>query len=524
MTTPPAARTYWSLIETSAQAHPDRVVLADDYGRNLSNAQLRDSALTCAAALAEQGIGAGTVVSWQLPTTLETMVVLAALTRLGAVQNPVLPIWRESEVRFVTTQLATEVLIVPGLWRNFDHTRLAHKLADERPMSVVVIDHDAPITEGLRLPAGDPAALPTPPRGAEDPRWIYYSSGTTAAPKGARHCDRSVIAGSAGVLGIVGASSSDVNPIAFPVSHIGGAAMLAAGLHTGMRLVLFDNFDPVETPVAIAAHRPTLLGSATPFFVAYMAAQRAHGPEPLFPDLRGCVGGGAPITSELGRQLRETFSVNGAANSWGLTEFPVATSQTPDAAPDVLDRTVGPPVAGVSVRVVDEAEREVAVGEEGELRLKGPQCFLGYVDNSLDADAFDAEGWFRTGDLGRVDDHGNVIVTGRIKDAIIRNAENISALEIEGVLAGHPAVADVAVIGVPDERTGERVCAVVVAHPGTTVTLSSVADYCQARGLSKHKTPERLEIVDALPRNLTGKVLKNQLRLRMSVPRTAGAG
>ena len=516
MTSPPAGQTYWSLVEMAARAHPDRVVLADDYGRSLSCAQLQDSALTCAAALVKQGISAGTVVSWQLPTTLETMVVMVALARLGAVQNPVLPIWRQSELRFVTTQLATEVLIVPGLWRNFNHTALAHRLAREpgnvRAMSVVVIDHDAPITDGLRLPAGDPETLPPPPSGDEEPRWVYYSSGTTAAPKGARHCDRSVIAGSAGVLGIVGTSSDDVNPIAFPVSHIGGAAMLAAGLHTGMRLVLFDAFDPVETPLAIAAHRPTLLGSATPFFVAYMAAQRAHGDEPLFPDLRGCVGGGAPITAELGRQLRETFPVNGAANSWGLTEFPVATSQTPDAAPDLLDRTVGRPVAGVSVRIVDEAEREVALGGEGELRLKGPQCFLGYVDDSLDADAFDAGGWFRTGDCGLIDADGHITVTGRIKDAIIRNAENISALEIESVLATHPTVADVAVIGVPDPRTGERVCAVVVVHPGAALTLSSVFEHCQARGLSRHKTPERLEIVAALPRNLTGKVLKTELR------------
>lgn len=516
MTPPPAAQTYWSLIETAAEMHPDRVVLADDYGRNLSCVQLRDSALTCAAALAERGIGAGTVVSWQLPTTLETMVVMAALTRLGAVQNPVLPIWRESELRFVTTQLATEVLVVPGLWRGFDHTALAHRLVEERPMSVVVIDHDAPIADGLRLPAGDPGALPAPPTDAEDPRWIYYSSGTTAAPKGARHCDRSVIAGSAGVVGIVGASSGDVNPIAFPVSHIGGAAMLAAGLRTGMRLVLFDAFDPVETPVAIAAHRPTLLGSATPFFVAYMAAQRVHGDEPLFPDLRGCVGGGAPITAALGHQVRQTFSVDGVANAWGLTEFPVATSQAPNGPPELLDHTVGKPVPGVAVRVVDEAEREVTCGAEGELRLKGPQCFLGYVDASLDAGAFDGDGWFRTGDLGRVDHDGNIVVTGRIKDAIIRNAENISALEIEGVLASHPAVADVAVIGVPDERTGERVCAVVVPRPGAAMTLSSVFEHCQAQGLSKHKTPERLEILDALPRNLTGKVLKTELRARFA--------
>ena len=216
-----------------------------------------------------------------------------------------------------------------------------------------------------------------------------------------------------------------------------------------------------------------------------MAAQREHGTEPLFPDLRGCVGGGAPITAELGRQVRETLSVAGVANSWGLTEFPVVTSPPPDGEPTVLDHTVGRPVPGVSVRVVDDSEREVAPGEEGELRLKGPQCFLGYVDETLNADAFDADGWFRSGDRGRIDADGNVVVTGRIKDAIIRNAENISALEIEGVLATHPAVADVAVIGVPDARTGERVCAVVVAHPADDVTLSDARRALSSTGIEQ---------------------------------------
>ena len=304
------------------------------------------------------------------------------------------------------------------------------------------------------------------------------------------------------------------NPIPFPVSHVGGAAMLASSLLTGMRLVLFDAFDPVTTPAAIAAHRPTLLGTATPFFVAFMAAQQAHGAEPLFPDLRAVVAGGAPITPELGRQVRQVFSVAGIANAWGLTEFPVATSPEPAGDPDVLDHTVGRPVPGVSVRVVDANEREVPMGQEGELRLKGPQCFLGYIDATLDAGAFDADGWFRTGDWGRFDTDGNVVVTGRIKDAIIRNAENISALEIEEVLVTHPAVADVAVIGVPDSRTGERVCAVVVPHPGAELDLSSLAKHCGAMGLSRHKSPERLEVVDALPRNLTGKVLKAELRVR----------
>lgn len=166
------------------------------------------------------------------------------------------------------------------------------------------------------------------------------------------------------------------------------------------------------------------------------------------------------------------------------------------------------------MRVVDDSGREAGVDEEGELRLKGPQCFLGYVDSSLDAEAFDDDGWFRSGDRGRIDSEGNVTITGRIKDAIIRNAENISALEIEDVLATHPAVGDVAVIGIPDPRTGERVCAIVVARPGSDITLATLAKHCEGKGLSRHKYPERLELVEALPRNLTGKVLKNELRAR----------
>lgn len=509
------SETFWGLVDRAAREHPDRVVLCDDFGRELTAAQLRDAAASTAAALADHDVAPGTVVSWQLPTTLETMVVMVALARVGAVQNPILPIWRESEVRFVTTQLHTEVLIVPGLWRGYDHVALAESLAAERDMRIVVVDHSSdPTDRPLRLPAGDASRLPPPPESGEKARWIYYSSGTTAAPKGVRHTDRSVIAGSAGVVGMIGASSDDVNPIPFPISHIGGSAMLAASLLTGMRLVLFDAFDPATTPEAIARHRPTLLGTATPFYVAYMAAQQRHGDRPLFPALRACVAGGAPITPELGRQVRETLGVPGIANAWGLTEFPVATSPPPDADPAVLDHTVGPPVPGVRVRVVADDGREVAPGEEGELRLKGPQCFLGYVDASLDADAFDPGGWFRTGDRGRVDENGNVVVTGRIKDAIIRNAENISALEIEGVLVTHPGVADVAVIGVPDTRTGERVCAVVVPDGEHPITLASLAEHCRARGLSRHKFPERLEIVDALPRNVTGKVLKADLRRR----------
>jgi acyl-CoA synthetase (AMP-forming)/AMP-acid ligase II len=286
---------------------------------------------------------------------------------------------------------------------------------------------------------------------------------------------------------------------------------------TGMKLVLFDTFDPATSPERMAAHGVTLLGSAVPFFLAYFDAQKRHGDDPLFPRLRTLTGGGASTPPEISRMAREVLGVRGIANSWGLTEFPVATYGLPDAPLDILDTTTGPAVAGVDVRAVTDDERVCGPGEEGELRLRGPQCFLGYVGSSLDADAFDAEGWFRSGDLGIIDADGNVTVTGRIKDIIIRNAENISALEIEDALYQHPAVVDVAVVAAPDPRTGERVCAFVVPAPDVDPpTLQSLAEHCRGLGLAIQKCPEQLELVDVLPRNSYGKVLKQELRKRVS--------
>ncbi len=291
----------------------------------------------------------------------------------------------------------------------------------------------------------------------------------------------------------------DIYPIAWPLAHIGGVSMLSASLRTGAMLVLFGFFDPVATPGRMAAHGATILGSATPFFQAYVAAQRSAGALPLFPRLRACVGGGAPTPEGVNRDVSEVLRVRGVVGAWGLTEFPVATSETPED-PSV-GTSVGRPAAGVEVRVVG-----------GELRLKGPQRFLGYVDQSLDAEAFDDEGWFRTGDLGSIDADGRVHVEGRSKDIIIRNAENISAVEVEDVISRHPALADVAVVGMPDERTGERVCAVVVLRPGQLVTLNELIEYCRSEDLTRYKCPGELLVVDELPRNSMGKVLKDALR------------
>jgi acyl-CoA synthetase (AMP-forming)/AMP-acid ligase II len=490
--------TFWKLVSDAAAASPERVLLADDHDRSLTAAGLRDAAERVAAGLPA---GPGTVVSWQLPTTIEAVVLLAALARLGAVQNPVIPMLREREVGLITKAVGTELFITAEKWRGFGHAAMARDLG----LEVIGLDLDGDPGGGLRLPSGDPAVLPPPPDSAADCRWLYFTSGTTADPKGARHSDQSVMASARGITDRLGFGDGDVYPIAYPVTHIGGITMTTAALLGGGRLLLLDTWDPGTTPERVARHRPTILGTAQPFFRAYLDAQRRHGAEPLYPALRTCAAGGAPTPPELLRELVEAFGIRGVVNAWGLTEFPVATSPAPDDPPQVLAQTVGRPSPGVQVRLVD-----------GELRLKGPQCFLGYTDPAHDAGAFDDQGWFRTGDLGEIDSGGNVRITGRLKEVIIRNAENISALEIADVLLRHPHIADVTVIGLPDGLTGERVCAVIVPEPGCAVTLAEVAAHCRAEGMARQKHPEQLEVVDALPRNAMGKILAQQLRSRFA--------
>ncbi|MEO8691861.1 MAG: AMP-binding protein [Acidimicrobiales bacterium] len=501
------------MVVDRADAEPDAVVLADDYGRALTRSALRDEAERVAAALAGRGVGAGTVVSWQLPTTLEALVLLAALARIGATQNPIIPILRHREVGFITRQVGTELFVSPGTWRGFDYSAMVRDVSADRPIEIVEVDLEGlGGTTSIRLPTGDVSSLPAAPT-ADGVRWLYYSSGTTASPKGARHTDNSIMSGSFGMLTGVAFTPCDIYPVAWPVSHIGGSTMLTTALLSGMRLVLFDTFDAATSPERMAAHRPTLVGTAVPFFRAFMDAQKRHGKDPLFPNLRAGAFGGAPLPAEIHVEMREVFGVN-LIGSWGLTEFPISTSAYGDDPPDVLQSTVGRLSPGVSMRVVDADGIDAAPGGEGELRLKGPQCCQGYVDPALDADGFDEDGWFRTGDLGWIGDDGNVRITGRLKDIVIRNAENISVLEIEEMLFRHPAVADASVLGLPDARTGERVCAVVVLRPGAALDLPGLRAHCEAEGLARQKCPEQLEIVGALPRNPMGKVVKPELRQR----------
>ncbi|MGI8662990.1 MAG: AMP-binding protein [Acidimicrobiales bacterium] len=508
-------RSLWELLEARATATPDALFGVDERGRTLRFAELMARAELAAAGLAATGIESGDVVSWQLPTWFDSAILVVALSRLGAIQNPILPIYRQREVGFVCAQAKTKLLVVPGQWRGFDYLEMASQIAAHQPgLEILVVNADA----GSPLPEADTATLePVRDAGNEPVRWYFYTSGTTADPKGAQHTDLTV-----GASAIAMSECQDLRPddraaLVFPFTHIGGIGWLYNALLVGCQLVFVEAFDAKSTPAFLGAHDITVAGAGTPFHMAYLAAQRAQPDVPLFPNLRLCTGGGAPKPPQLHHDCKSELGGVGIVSGYGLTEAPIIAMAWTTDADDVLAETEGRATRDVQLRAVALDGTVCAVGEEGEIRAKGPQLMKGYLDPSLDAAAFDDEGWFRSGDLGTLDAAGNVRITGRVKDIIIRNMENISAKELEDLLFTHPKVADVAVVGLPDERTGERACAVVVAAAHDDApTLPELNDFLLEHGLMKQKLPEQLEVLASLPRNPTGKVVKFELRAELS--------
>jgi acyl-CoA synthetase (AMP-forming)/AMP-acid ligase II len=507
------AAALWDLVERRADATPDTTMFVETGGAETTFAGLRDSAEKVAAGLADRGIGSDSVVSWLLPTSIDAFVMMAALVRLGAVQNPLIPIYRHREVSFIVGQAGTQLLIVPRRWRGFDYAAMAEDVAAEHDVDVAVIE------DGARLPEADAGGAPAPPRSqapAEQPvGWLFYTSGTTADPKGVKHTDASLIAAARGIVDSYRITAADRQAIAFPVAHIGGAIWLVGGLLTGFTQLLVESFEPTTTIPAMRDFGITLAGSGTAFHLAYLEAQRRDPSTPLFPAVRAFPGGAAPKPATLHDTVKRELGGAGVVSSYGLTEAPILSCATPDDPDDKLAATEGRLTPGVVARVVDLDGNDVLPGEEGELRVLGPQLFRGYVDASLDRGAFDEQGYFRTGDLARVDAEGYVVITGRLKDVIIRKGETISASEVEDALFQHPAVRDVAVVGIADDAAGERVCAVVVpADPASPLGFRAMADFLRGQRLMVQKIPEQLELIDELPRNSMGKVLKQELRER----------
>jgi cyclohexanecarboxylate-CoA ligase len=500
------ATTLWELVEKRAAESPDARMAVDESGREMTFAEFRDRSERVAAALVERGIGPGDTVTWQLPTWFESMALVAALARIGARQNPILHIYREREVEFCVRQTGAKLLVVPTEFANFDFKGMADGIvAGLDGVEVMTCDRD--------LPESDPATvtMPAPPTDGDEVRWYFYTSGTTADPKGAQHTDATIHAVSKGMAGCLEVTAADRNALAFPFPHIGGITWLYTSLQTGCQNILFQAFLPDQVVEILSREGVTLAGSGTVFHQVYLAAQ-SKSDAPLFPSVRGFPGGGSPKPPQLHFDMKAAFGA-GILSGYGLTEAPILTMAAIGDSDDDLAHSEGSPMPGVELKLVTLDGTVAARGEEGEVRAKAPQLMKGYLDSMLDLEAFDDEGYFRTGDLGMLNERNMLTITGRLKDIIIRKGENVSAKEVEDHLYTHPKVQDVAVIGLPDAERGEMVCAVVQTAEGQEpIEMAEMADFLKGAGLMVQKVPERLELVEIIPRNPAGKILKQDLR------------
>jgi cyclohexanecarboxylate-CoA ligase len=465
-----------------------------------------------AGALQARGIGRGDVVAVQLPGSYAGAVVQVAVGLCGAVLLPVVMIYGPREMDFVLRSSGASAVILARDYRGRPQADAVLSGLSSLPglKFAVVVGDDAPghgavgYAELLRQPGG----IYRPPHPDPDDRAVLmYTSGTTADPKGVQHSHRTLLAeATSRVYTLNGPGVRHLG--LFPPGHMAGLLSLLRILLLGTPTVIMQVWDAALAATLIDRHAVTSCVGA-PVQLSGLLDQQAAGTATLG-TLRECLTGAAPVPPSL-IERAEAAGIT-AFRSYGSSEHPTVSAGT---IADQLARRAGTDgrlLAGNRVRLVDSGGRDVPDGRDGEILTRGPELFTGYTDPALNAAAFLAGGWFRTGDVGRVDAEGYLTVTDRLKDIIIRGGENISAKEVEDLLVTHPAVADVAVIPVPDPALGERVCAVVVARPGYTFDVEQARGHFAAAGAARQKTPEVIVLVDELPRTPSGKVRKDVLR------------
>lgn len=516
---------FFDLVEAQADARPDCTFVFDGT-TSLTYGEFRVRTIRLAAGLASVGIGRGDRVAVQLPNWTEFPLVAAALSRLGAITVPIMPIYREDEVGYVLNHSGAVAAVTAEEFRGFGHRAMFQSLMSrcDQLQQVIVARAEGALAGATALESlyaeGDLAELEAglgPDNSPDDGFLIVYTSGTTSRPKGCFHTFNTLRASAAAIAASLRYTSEDVQFGPSPITHSTGlVTSVVLPLLAGARSHLMEAWDPQEGLARIARYGCTVTVTATPFLQMLMAAY-----DPAKHDassMRVWVCAGSPIPGAVVERAGAVLPCCRTLSLYGRSENFLTTMCTIEDPPERSVTSDGAALAGAQVKIVGPDGLEVPRGEEGDLAYKGPSHMIEYFrDEEQTAALFTPEGFSRSGDLGRMDADGFVRVTGRTKDIIIRGGMNISAREIEDHLLGHPAIANVAVVGMPDERLGEKACAFVVLAPDADqLTLADVADYLRAHGVAIQKVPERLEIVSALPMTATGKVQKHVLRAEMS--------
>ncbi|MBX3093652.1 MAG: AMP-binding protein [Cryobacterium sp.] len=499
-----SAESIGYLLEKSATTWPNQTAVITA-GSRVTFAELQERSSAIARTLVAQGIRQGDAVCWMLPTGPDAIAVASALWRIGAISSPVVPLNGVSEMTNVLAQIEPRAILTVSEYRGRELTAEWDQAIEDSGASDVLRLTCGPAPAGWRRDdAEGPGALSdtTLPSEPDDPCLILFTSGTEKAAKAVAHTSAGIQHELATTVGVWGITSNDRMFMSSPMTHITGLLQgFLIPARMGATAILMDRWNGDEGVELIELNRATYMAGAAPFLRELLDGYRRsrHSESAL----RQYCCGGAAVPPELITGANE-LGIAGY-KAWGMTELPTSTLPNEFVPLELRATTDGPLAPGVEIRVVDENGVDLASGEVGEMLLRGPEMMLGYVLPEHNESAFTADGWFRTGDTGSYSDDGYVRVTGRLKEIINRGGEKFSAREIEDAVAHHPDVTAAAVVAVPGGRLGEQI-GVAIVSDRTDLTIAEIGSAVTGLGLAKHKQPELIAVVDALPVNPTGKI------------------
>ncbi|MDX1513091.1 MAG: AMP-binding protein [Gammaproteobacteria bacterium] len=509
-----------------AERDTDRELVIDPVFGRFSYGDVAEQVERLAFGLRELGFGPGDVVILQLPNWSPFLIFHLALTAIGAVTGNIPFVYRAREVGSILRLTGARGLVVPSQFRGYDFRAMGQSLhAEFSGLSHVflvggqasdegdgVISYEALMRRSAesRGHRRDLAALTPAP---DDMTAFGFTSGTTGDLKGAVFDTNVLNAVNKGLVDRYGLGEDDRIFGCSPLGHaVGFTHALRMTLTIGGSIVLLEHWEPGSALAAIHRERCTFMAAATPFLMdmVYHPALAQHD---NLPSLRLFLCGGTSVPERVMKDARKNLPHTFTSPLWGMTECGGVTCCPFDAPPEKIFKTDGLPCGSMELKIVDPDMNRVPPGIDGELMVRGPMVARGYFRQpELTVEYFQADGFFRTGDQARMDDDGYIKITGRIKDLIIRGGVNISPVEIENVLFSHPKIANVAVVGAPDPRLGERACAFVVLKEETSFGLEEVQRWMEKSGVAKPKWPERVEVVKSLPATASGKIQKFRLR------------
>src|SRR6059036_856442 len=511
------SETFGTILARRASAHPDRVAIVDR-GRRVTYAELETRVDRVAAGLGALGNGVGDVVTIQLPNWAEFAYVFFALERLGAVANQIGPDFRSREVDYILRFSESRAFVCPASFKNFDYVKMISELRPGLPdlEAVCVLGRPASSSAGLvsldALVEDASAAPPGAGQRANDVMRMAFTSGTTGNPKGVIHSHNTTLSTCRTLNADMRVTPEEVFLIYLPLGLNWGYLTLVQAVMAGARAVLLDQFSARAPLELIQRERVTYIPTAPASIIAMLNEPDLRRYD--LSSLRVIITGGASCPIETIREFRARMHGH-LIELYGMLETGFHTYTRLSDDPEAVTGTVGRVSSGLGLRLIDDSGRDVAAGAEGEIAAQGPSVHLGYHKNpTANAELFTADGWFRTGDLGQLDEAGNLRIVGRLKEMINRGGKKFFPREIEEILYTHPKILHAAIVGVPDPRLGERNCLCVIPRAGQTLTLDEVVGYLRD-GVATYKLPETIEVFDELPFTPTGKIQRHVLVRRV---------